>query len=200
MKRNFIDADLQSRELQWSFVGNPAPCLRRDSTAYRFAGFGTHETVMYYELLRLLLSECWKRVTEGKDVDITDEVARLEQIKAYWLQCPQPDLEGKNPAYVLECERRRLPLIVPADKAVIDEDCPLCQAMAEEFTPMFWHLDGCNMDNDFPFSFYRTRSEWEEEERRQKEFMDEFNREWKQREGKALDDALPLPGDDAVIH
>ncbi len=183
MKRDFIDADLYSRELQWSFLGEPAPCLTQDSTGCRFAGFGTHEVVVYYELLRLLLSECWKRVSEDRTVPIADQVARLEQIKADWLQCPQPDFEGKTPAHILECERKRLPLIMSAEEIVIDDDCPLCQAMGEEFTPTFWHLDGCNMDDDFPFSFYRTRDEWEEEERRRKQFSDEFNRKWEQQKG-----------------
>ena len=186
-KCDFIDADLQSRELQWSFVGEPAPCLRQDSAAYRFAGFGTHEVVMYYELLRFLLSECWKRMSEDRNVTLADEVARLEQIKAGWLECPQPDLGGRNPAYILECERKRLPLIMSAGEIMEDEDCPMCQAMGEEFSPMFCHLDGCNMDNDFPFSYYRTRGEWEEEQLRQKQFNDEFDRKWEQRKGKALD-------------
>jgi hypothetical protein len=199
-KFDFIDADLQSRELQWSFLGEPAPCLSQDSAAYRFAGFGTHEVVVYYELLRLLLSECWRRVSERRDVPIADEVARLEQIKAGWLEYPQPDFDGKKPAYILECERRRLPLIMSAEETVIDEDCPICQAMAEEYRPTFWHLDGCNMDDDFPFSFCRTRGEWEEEERRRKQFDDEFNRQWEQRKWKISDDGRPLANDDAVIH
>ncbi|MGA2262833.1 MAG: hypothetical protein ABSH28_15540 [Acidobacteriota bacterium] len=198
-KRDFIDADLQSRELQWSLVGEPAPCLRPDSAAYRFAGFGTHEVVMYYELLRCLLSECWKRVSEEGNVAIADEVARLEQIKADWLECPQPDLGGRNPAFILDCERMRLPLIMSAEETLIDEDCPLCQAMREEPMPTFCHLDGCNMDYDFPFSFYRTSDEWEEEELLLKQFSDEFNREGEQRKGKALNDASPLRSDDATI-
>jgi hypothetical protein len=185
---DFLDFDLQSRELQWSFLGEPAPCLAQDSAAYKFAAFGRHEVVVYYELLRLLLSECWKRVSEGKDVPIADEVSRLNEIKSDWLECPQEDFEGKSPAYVLECERRRLPLIVSAEDAVIDEDCPMCQAMAEEHMPTFWHLDGCNMDYDFPFSFHRTRDEWEEEENRLKQFNDEFNKKWEQQKRTSFDE------------
>jgi len=199
-KLDFIGFDLQSRELQWSFLGEPAPCLSQDSAAYRFAGFGSHEAVVYYELVRFLLSECWKRVSKGKDIPIADEVARLMQIKAGWLECPQPDFDGKNPAYILQCERRRLPLIMSPEETVIDEDCPICQAMAEEYRPTFWHLDGCNMDDDFPFSFCRTQGEWEEEERRRKQFDDEFNRQWEQRKWKSFDDGRPLTKDDAVIH
>jgi len=122
---------------------------------------------------------------EERNITIDAEAARLEQFKADWLECPQPDLGGRNPAYILECERKRLPLIMSAEETVIDEDCPLCHAMAEEFTPMFCHLDGCNMDNDFPFSFYRTRGEWEQEELRFKQYVDECNEKWKA-EGKGF--------------
>ncbi len=183
LKCGFIDADLQSREQQWTFLGEPAPCLTRDSTAYRFAGFGTHEVVVYYELLRFLLSECWKRLNEERDVPAADEVARLEKIKADWLECPHHDFGGRNPAYILECERKRLPLIMSAEEAAIGEDCPMCRAMSEEFTPTFCHLDGSNMDYDYPFSIYLTRAEWEEEARSQQMFIDKFNREWEQQEG-----------------
>ncbi|HYK89423.1 MAG TPA: hypothetical protein VE398_11675 [Acidobacteriota bacterium] len=199
-KFDFIDLDLHSRELQWSFVGKPAPCLSKNSAAYRFAGFGRHEMVVYYDLLRHLLSECWKRLSEGKDVPIADEVARLTQIKADWLECPDPDFDGRNPAYILECERKRLPLIASPEEMVMDEDCPMCQAMAEEYTPTFCHLDGCNMDDDFPFSFCRTRSEWEEEERVRREFSDEFNRRWEERERKNLEEEPRPINDDTVIH
>ena len=42
--------------------------------------------------------------------------------------------------------------------------------------PMFWHLDGCNMDDDFPFSLYcRTRQEWEDKQRQQEEFDRQFD-------------------------
>jgi len=199
-KSAFIDVDLQSRELQWSFVGEPAPCLSQDSAAYRFAGFGTHAVVVYYDLLRLLLSECWRRMSGRRDVSIVDEVAHLQQIQAAWLGDPQPDFDGKAPAYILECERRRLPIVVSAEDSVIDEDCPLCRTMAEDFGPTFWHLDGCNMDHGFPFSFCRTRGEWEEEERHSKQFDDEFNKRWEQRERQVSDDGRPLARDDEVVH
>jgi len=67
----------------------------------------------------------------------------------------------------------------------MDVDCPLCRAMTEDSMPVFWHLSGCNMDCDFPFSFYRTRDEWEEEERRRKEFEDEFLHREEQRKEKS---------------
>ena len=67
--------------------------------------------------------------------------------------------------------RRRMPMAVPASDAVIDEDCPLCQAMPEDIeTPVFCHLDGSGMDDCFEFSFHRTRDEWEAEQKRWEEF------------------------------
>ena len=54
-KQDFIDFDLHTRCLQWSVQGEGPPCLAPDSFAYRFAGFGTHEWVVYYDLVRYLL-------------------------------------------------------------------------------------------------------------------------------------------------
>jgi len=44
---DFVEFDLYARELQWSILLEAPPCLARESRAYRFAGFGTHENVMY---------------------------------------------------------------------------------------------------------------------------------------------------------
>ena len=56
-KQDLIDFDLNSRANQWSYFLEEPPCLSRDSYAYRYAGFGTHEWVMYYDLVRFLISE-----------------------------------------------------------------------------------------------------------------------------------------------
>jgi hypothetical protein len=149
---------------------------------------GTHEVVVYYDLLRLLIRECWRRVSERKDVSEVDEASRLKEIEAGWLGCPQPDFGDRNPASIIECERFRLPLITSPKEMAIDDDCPLCRAMAKDRTPTFWHLDGAHMEDDFAFSFCCTRDEWEEEERRRKEFDEEFDRRWGGRKREVLDD------------
>ncbi|HSE26167.1 MAG TPA: hypothetical protein VLB68_31145, partial [Pyrinomonadaceae bacterium] len=56
-KRDLIDFDLESRCLQWSLLLEGPPCLDRDSYAYRFAGFGIHEWVVYYYLVRFLITQ-----------------------------------------------------------------------------------------------------------------------------------------------
>ena len=166
MQREHIDWDMCLREGQWSRLKEPAPCLNKASHAYRFAGFGTHEIVVYYDLVRMLITDCWKRISEERGISIPDEIARLEQVKAEWLDSPNAEYGGKAPSALIECERKRLPWISSEEDSLFKDDCPCCQALAnEKLGPGFWHLDGCNMDSDFAFSFFRTREEWEEEVR-----------------------------------
>ena len=49
------------------------------------------------------------------------------------------------------------------------------------------------MDEGFAFSFCRTREEWEEEERRRKEFDEEFNRNWAAQGDHRSADEMLLP-------
>ncbi|MGH9425432.1 MAG: hypothetical protein ACRD2L_03890, partial [Terriglobia bacterium] len=148
--------------------------------AYRFGGFGTHEYVIYYELLRYLLTECLEHVrseqvrtkrarTEEQSfsrsrelasrVDFATEAARLEGIKQAWLNEPQDEFDGRIPSAMIESERRRIPLVMLAKQMMIDKDCDVCRMIAgetgEDFGPGFWHLDGCNMDEGFAFSTCR---------------------------------------------
>lgn len=177
-KTGLVDFDLHSRALQWSFTGEcPAPLLA-NSHAYRFAGFGTHEIVLYYDLIRTLLRECRDRVREVKQISLADEIERLEIIKEAWLEIPHDDGIGKSPALIIDLERKRIPLAMSGKEAMVDEDCPVCQAMAEDNSPYFWHLDGCNMDEGFEFSFFKTREEWEADQRRQ----EAFNQSWIERD------------------
>jgi len=173
---------LHTRQLQWSELGEGPPPLSRDSFAYLFAGFGTHECVVYYDLVRCLLSECWERVQAQDRIEAAAEMPRLEGTKAAWLDERQRDFDGRIPAAIIESERRRIPLVMSAKEMIVDENCELCQMLGDDSVeglgPGFWHLDGCNMDSGFAFSFCRTREEWEEEERRRKEFDEEFNRNW----------------------
>lgn len=60
-------------------------------------------------------------------------------------------------------------------EAVIDYDCPLCAMQADLPGPVFWLLDGCNMDDDFAFSFHCTPEEWEVEQREYEEFSCRLN-------------------------
>lgn len=197
-KREFIDFDLHSRELQWSLTGECPPPLLPTAHAYRFAGFGTHEIVLYYDLIRLLLDESYQQARSGRLRSLGDECERLELIKSAWLEAPGADSHGKAPALIIEWERRRIPLAMSGKEAIVDEDCPVCQAMAEDLeTPVFWHLDDCGMDDQFEFSFFLTREEWEAERRRREEFNRAFDRQWRSRESKVSDDGAALIADQA---
>ncbi|MBS1794715.1 MAG: hypothetical protein JSS81_12720 [Acidobacteria bacterium] len=176
-KRDFISSDLHYRSLQWSFTKVCPPPLSIESAAFRFAGFGTHEIVVYHRLIRFLLDEC---AAGG-----APEPARLEKLAAVWLNAPQADFSDRAPAAIVEAERRRLNLTVPAHEALIDDDCEICRLIAADFdTPLFWFLDGAELEAEgFEFSFYRTRAEWDEEQRR----FEEFSRRCR---------AAPVGGDD----
>jgi len=173
-RQRHINLDLQYRAQQWSVVGGCPPLLSRDTVAYRHGGFGTHEFVLYYYLLRFLLARAQDRL--GRDRPSLDALSEyLERERDRWLNSPGLDMHGWTAAHVIDCERRRQPMAVHGDAAMIDCDCPLCQVMADSrFGQTFWHLDGCNMDDDFVFSSHRTRASWEEEQRDYAEFSRRF--------------------------
>jgi hypothetical protein len=198
VKQEVIDFDLHTRSLQWSDLDEGPPCLSPDSYAYRFAGFGTHEWVIYYDLVRHLLwsaLKLWSALT-CRRFGLPDPsphthnekfLTQLEELERNWLEQPWPDYDGRIPAILIDNERRRLPIALRPRDMIVDEDCPMCQMFGDETSPLgmgvgFWHLDGCNMDDDFAFSSYRTREEWEAENLRREEFNKEFDLRWEERQ------------------
>jgi len=191
-KNDFLSRDIFDRQHQWAVLGECPPGLDHSSAAFRYAGFGTHEIVMYYDLVRHLIWQCWGRLVEpdhGNEEQEAasgqarkeDEVARLHRARDEWLSSPQhDDLHGRTPAEVIERERARLPAAVSGEEAMVDPDCPMCQMMAEDCGPMFWHLDGSSMDYEFPFSFLPTREAFEEQERSWEESRRKYEEERKQ--------------------
>ena len=159
-KREFIASEIDSRAMQWSLLNEAPPPLPRDSHAYRFAGFGTHEYVIYYDFVRHLLTHCWERISQehsdqkgrpevhsgaeasiavgagsGSAEDPPSRVALvtwLEQVGQVWLNGPNEDLDGRIPAAIIESERRRIPLVMSAKDIMIDENCDLCRMLAHE--------------------------------------------------------------------
>jgi hypothetical protein len=172
--------DLQDRCEQWSFLNECPTGLAESSHAFRYGGFGTHELVKYYELVRELLRSCWEQLTllaQSRGVEewplsftvgdfLTAEVPRLASVREAWLDTPDLECHGRTPRSIIDRERARLPEGMAGHLATIDPDCPCCQMIGEMPGPMFWHLDGCNMDEDFAFDMdCRTREEWEERQR-----------------------------------
>jgi len=200
-KHKSIEWDMQDRCEQWSRVEECPPTLDPQSHAYRFAGYGTHEIVMYYDLVRHLLWECRDLCSEFRASTksdalmvgdfLTTAVPRLERLRDEWLDAPDSEFHGRTPRSIIENERRRLPEVMSRGEVMIDDDCPLCQMAADMPGPTFWHLDGCNMDDEFAFSiFYSTREEWDEEQRR----YQEFNRKYAEREAERERLGVKYPG------
>lgn len=184
-EREFIENDIESRARQWAFTGACPPGLDPHSSVYRCAGFGTHANVVYYGLVRYLVNECWQHVRVEPDVRLEAETARLEGLQADWLATGGD--YSHSPAWILEQERRRLPITMTSEESIIDHDCPVCVMAANpDFGPCFWHLDGSGMDLDdnWVFSFHPTQAAWEAERRAWEEHSRKFNEEWKQREAE----------------
>ncbi len=204
-RRRFADDSVHDRELQWSYLNQCPPGLDPGSAAYRFAGFGTHELVVYYDLVRELLWCCRHDVAEqwscSRPVDlpredfVAAEIDRLARFGEQWLDSPCPESGGRTPRSVIHNERARIPETMSGHEAVVEADCPLCQMQAEWPGPVFWHLDGCNMDDDFAFSFYHeTYEEWEQGKREQEEFNLRFDEVWAERKRLGVE----YPGDGYV--
>lgn len=188
-----ISFDTQYQQHHWSMLRQPPPGVPRESAAYRFGGFGTHEIVVYYDLVRDLLWECagrWRTRLPDED-DLPAEAEHLQRHRQDLLHAPNPEFHGRTPASIIDRERRRLPEKAGGDEAVVDPDCPCCQMLADEdqFGPVFWDLDGCNMDDDFAFSFHRTRDEWEAEQRK----FEEWSREFDERRDNGPDEIDDFP-------
>jgi len=181
-RRDLLARDLRSREFQWMMSGECPPGLDDESAAYKYAGFGMHEIVNYYDLVRHLLWECRERIEQEGELNRADEILRLGRLQEAWLASPNPDFHGRSPAGVINNERRRIPEVGADDEEGIDPDCPCCQMMTEDFGPYFWHLDGSQMDNEFAFSTYRSLEEWEEERLCWQEFDREFDEEQERRQ------------------
>lgn len=176
-KQDFLDFDLHTRSLQWSFTKVCPPGLSKDSFAYINAGFGTHEWVLYYDLIRHLLEDATKHRESGSVADVESEIVRLGRVRDDWLRSPDSESWGQLPLEIIDLERRRVNMTMTAQQILIDENCPCCVAMSQDFdTPMFWHLDGCNMDDGFVFSHFQTFDEWEAHEKEMEEFNREFER------------------------
>ncbi|HEX9640468.1 MAG TPA: hypothetical protein VGB13_04070, partial [Candidatus Krumholzibacteria bacterium] len=191
-KHDYISWSLQDREEQWSQTGRCPRGLEPESAAYRFAGFGTTELVVYYDLVRELLWSCRDSAAalsaSGSDEALAaeflmKEVPRLEGLREAWLDEPDPEYNGRTPRQLLHNERARIPEGGSGEEMMIDCDCPLCQMEAASGRVGFWHFDGCNMDDDFAFSIYHdTYEQWQEEQRENEELA----RKWREKEERRL--------------
>jgi hypothetical protein len=184
-KLPFIDQDLEFRAFQWSLQLEGPPCLPKDSHAFRYAGFGIHEWVIYYYLIRHLLENADPKACNA-DFDFEALVTQLEQLKNQWLNSPSDEFDNRIPAIIIDNERKRLPEAMGGRSMVIDEDCPLCKLMGDECEAgrevCFWHLDGCNMESHFAFSTFLTEQEYLDDQKEIQELSRRADQRMKDRD------------------
>jgi len=182
--RNRLCFDMEHRQHQWSMNRKAPPALPRNSAAYRYAGFGTIEVVMYFDLVRFLICEAFSYSGEA---GITE---RLAEMRDLWLASPYEDSStGMTAAEMIESERRRMP--ITGNGHPLHDDCPLCQAEATgEFGPMFLCFDGhhLELEDEFAFSLAETREEWEKEQEDHRRFSEEMDRKSAERKAAGEDD------------
>ncbi len=175
-KREFIDGDIQDQGQTWTMTGRCPPGLAPASYAYRCGGFGSHEIILYHELVAYLLMHCERRMRPGREVDVAVETRHLEQLQQEWLHQPQEELYDQSPAALIARERSRLPAVVPKGHTGEHDDCPICRMMFDSGQPMIWQLDNFMLEHRFATSFFADRSEWEQAQRE----WEEMNRDWEQ--------------------
>lgn len=190
--QRFVSSSMQDRETQWSFTGQCPPGLDPDSAAYRLGAFGIHEAVVYYDLVRELLWRCRENVTKRarsssddltREAFVADEILRLVQFCERWLDLPYSDLGQSTARSIIHNERARIPEGMSEQEAIVDSDCPLCEMQAELPGPVFLHLDGSHMDNEFAFSlWHETYEEWEQEQREREDFSRRFDARYEEQQ------------------
>jgi hypothetical protein len=153
---------------------------------YEVAPMGREEMAAYSELCRELMGAAWewawRTFSQRRRVVIPQHV---EQLVGYLQgradQWMQSERDGDPPAaLIIECSRRRIPLIsgVPVQGmtrpelhgSVADCDCPICRWQADQVAggtlSGFGWLDGeshwMEFDEEFAFSMYEKREDWEE--------------------------------------
>ncbi|MCU0713294.1 MAG: hypothetical protein MUC43_14635 [Pirellula sp.] len=159
--------------------GAPLTGLPKDWDPANTGPVGRSEMCMYFALCRTLVTTGWAVLNEkredwasrNRDEKIALLTTDLANIQSGWMNSNYDD--DVAPKIVIEYEQRRVPrgqgLTVDGfDKpGAIHEtncDCPICEMMNDGlFGTGFISYDGYNleMDNEFAFSMYETREEWE---------------------------------------
>lgn len=162
-----VDADLWSRQEQWSLSGQCPPSLSIDCFALLNAPFGSQEYYLYNYMLEYILQCCVNRlrasVERGENSsELVGKQDELRVLVTEWLSEPQDEFSGRSAAQIIQMERQRIPQALSREETIIDCDCPLCNLMADLPGPAFWGLDGSGLPLEYPFTTFKSEEEWNE--------------------------------------
>lgn len=192
-----IGWEMQHRSQQWTMQGFAAPPLDVTSVAYRYAGFGTTEIVLYFDLFRSLLNECWKQ----SDAGVFDSDQMIEHLathqQSFWAHPPAHNEDGISCREMIECERRRMP--VTGYKTHLDCDCQICQSAADgahNTTPTFIAIDGhhLELEEEFAFSTILSRVDWNRQQAANRRRTESLQQQEQQPQQQST---LDVPGEDS---
>lgn len=161
--QSWVDRDIDQRAAQWSRTLLQPAGLRVASSAYQAAVFGSHEFLLYYDLVRELarLTAAWLLVHPDADRNLL--LRALQRRRETWAQsCERLSRGGWTVAEIIDQERRRIPLVARPDFKSDRCDCPICQMAAEPDFVVFESLDGWGQDWDWPFSSIPEPDVWRE--------------------------------------
>jgi hypothetical protein len=151
-----------------------------DWEQYATAPMGSQELCMYFNYCRAMIDFAWGWCLENEDLIPTLEQPQAsKELLTFLQQCTQDWMSesyegGPSPRFVIECDRRRVPIgdgvviegmdEVHKENHIIDCNCPICLMMAEgAFGPSFSRIDGhhLELDEEFAFSMAETLKDWE---------------------------------------
>ena len=184
----------------------PAIAAPNDWPGFATAPMGSQEMCLYFDLCREVIGAAWswcesqagKTSRQNDDVAINELTQYLAQVKDQWLSGSFEG--GSSPSFVIDCDRRRVPLGAGVPIEGMDEmqsekhtpscDCPICEMMEEgTFGVFFSSIDGhhLELDEEFAFSMRETLEEWEADQRNYAEYSANLKR--KEAEQLALGEA-----------
>jgi hypothetical protein len=164
--RTWVDREVEGRIEQWTMTNRQPAGLSQDSYSYRYGPMGLAQVVSYFDYCREALWQGWRLLSRERNMTADRLSERMFAFGQAWLRrIPPQMMSSLTTADRIERDRRHLP--VASHGGPIDCDCPLCRMMADETADAlgFSMVDGylLEMEDDFAFSTYTTRREWEEE-------------------------------------
>ena len=146
-----IDRDIDAQANIWTLRVEQPPGLDVDSIAYRYALFGRHEFIMYYDMCRVILESLARHPRAVRNALTLDRVMKSRDA---WLNDSQ---DGISPANIIHQERKRLPLTSVGQPTYERTVC----GILDEYPISFWRFDDLHMDKDFEFTPCQDREDWE---------------------------------------